>query len=214
MHAFLDAFQLWKLKQSVLRNRRKLLPKHTTSHPEHNNFRSARHEISNYRTILLNFVIDCVHNDDDYDDDNMSKLLIYWYNRSPLWSSSQSSWLHIQMSVFDSLCYQIFWEVVVLERGPLSLVSTTKELLVGKSSGPGLEIENTAVGIRRADYVTPLYLQKLALTSPTSGCRSICIVSSRTQATGFVFVLFIILVIYSHGQTNFISWHSGIFLTN
>jgi hypothetical protein len=39
--------------------------------------------------------------------------------------------------------------VVGLERGPLSLVSTTEELLVRNSSGS----ENTAVGIRHADYV-------------------------------------------------------------
>jgi hypothetical protein len=36
--------------------------------------------------------------------------------------------------------------------------------------------EFTAVGIRRADLATPLYQQKLALTSPTSGCRSVGIV--------------------------------------
>jgi hypothetical protein len=30
-----------------------------------------------------------------------------------------------------------------------------------------------AVGIRHADYVTILYQQKLALTSPTSGGRSV-----------------------------------------
>jgi hypothetical protein len=34
--------------------------------------------------------------------------------------------------------YQIFWEIVGLERGPLSLVSTTEELL-GKRRGSGLE---------------------------------------------------------------------------
>jgi hypothetical protein len=38
---------------------------------------------------------------------------------------------------FDSRRYQIFWGVVGLKRGPLSLVSTTKELLEWKSSGPG-----------------------------------------------------------------------------
>jgi hypothetical protein len=42
---------------------------------------------------------------------------------------------------------------VDLERDPLSLVSTTEELLGRKSSGSGLEAENTAVGIRRADHV-------------------------------------------------------------
>jgi hypothetical protein len=40
---------------------------------------------------------------------------------------------------FDSLRYHIFWEVVGLERVPLSLVSTIEELLGWKSSGSGLE---------------------------------------------------------------------------
>jgi hypothetical protein len=43
---------------------------------------------------------------------------------------------------------------VGLERGPLSLVSTIEELLEIKSSGSGLEIEITAVGIH-ADNVAP-----------------------------------------------------------
>jgi hypothetical protein len=51
----------------------------------------------------------------------------------PLWSGSQSSWLVIQRSGFD------FLQVVGLERGPLSLVSTIEELLEKKSSGTGLE---------------------------------------------------------------------------
>jgi hypothetical protein len=57
----------------------------------------------------------------------------------PLWSSGQSSCLQIQRSGFDSRRYQIFCEVVGLERGPLSLVSTIEELLERKSSGSGLE---------------------------------------------------------------------------
>jgi hypothetical protein len=40
---------------------------------------------------------------------------------------------------FDSRHYQIFWEVVGLERGPLSLVSTVEELLGRNSSGSGLK---------------------------------------------------------------------------
>jgi hypothetical protein len=60
-------------------------------------------------------------------------------SRPPLWSSGQSSWLQIQMSGFDSRRYQIFCEVVGLERGPLSLVNKTEELLGRKSSGSGLE---------------------------------------------------------------------------
>jgi hypothetical protein len=58
----------------------------------------------------------------------------------PLWSNGQSSWLQIQRSEFYSRRYQIFWEVVGLERGPLSLVSTIEELLESKSSGSDLEI--------------------------------------------------------------------------
>jgi hypothetical protein len=46
-----------------------------------------------------------------------------------LWSSGQSSWLQIQGSGFHSRCYQILREVVGPERGRLSLVSITKELL-------------------------------------------------------------------------------------
>ena len=45
----------------------------------------------------------------------------------------------------------------------------------------------TAVGNRCADHVTPLYPQKLALTSPTGGGRSVGIVRSRTKATEFSF---------------------------
>jgi hypothetical protein len=42
--------------------------------------------------------------------------------------------------------------------------------------------EITAVGIRCADYATPVYLQKLALSCVTSGGRSVGIVRSRTKA--------------------------------
>jgi hypothetical protein len=59
--------------------------------------------------------------------------------RLPLWSSGQSSWLQIHRPGLDSLHYQNFLEVVGLERGPLSVVSTTEELLERKSSGSGLE---------------------------------------------------------------------------
>jgi hypothetical protein len=60
-------------------------------------------------------------------------------SKPPLWSSGQSSWLQMQRSEFDSLSYQIFWEVADLERGSFSLVSTTEELLGRKRSGSGLE---------------------------------------------------------------------------
>jgi hypothetical protein len=41
---------------------------------------------------------------------------------------------------FDSRHYQIFWQIVDMERGARSLVSTNEELLRRKSSGSGLEI--------------------------------------------------------------------------
>jgi hypothetical protein len=46
------------------------------------------------------------------------------------------------------------WEVVGLERGPLSLVSTIEELLGRKCSGSGLE--SREYGLRHVDHVTPL----------------------------------------------------------
>jgi hypothetical protein len=44
---------------------------------------------------------------------------------------------------------------VSLERGPLSLVSTTEELLDRKVAAPVWKTENTAVWIRHADHVAP-----------------------------------------------------------
>jgi hypothetical protein len=53
----------------------------------------------------------------------------------PLWSSGQSSWLQIQRNGFDSRHYQKK-KVVGLERGALSLVSTTEQLLDRKVAAP------------------------------------------------------------------------------
>jgi hypothetical protein len=46
-------------------------------------------------------------------------------------------------------------KVVGLERGPLSLMSTTEELLDRNVAAPVYKTENTAVGIRHADHVAP-----------------------------------------------------------
>jgi hypothetical protein len=78
----------------------------------------------------------------------------------PLRPSVQSSWLQIQRSGFDSRRYQNFREVVGLERGPLSLVSTTEELLDRKVAAPVWKTEITAVGIRHADHVAPYIRNK------------------------------------------------------
>jgi hypothetical protein len=91
--------------------------------------------------------------------------------RPPLWSSGQSSLLQIRRSGFYSLRYQIFWEVVGLERGPLSLVSTIEELLERKSCGFGIESREYG---RRDPLCWPrntLYPQKLAVASQTNGGR-------------------------------------------
>jgi len=54
--------------------------------------------------------------------------------------------------------------------------------------------------------VTPLYPQKLALTSPTGGGRSVGIVRSRTKATEFSLVFIIIIIIIT-----IISFMQGIY---
>jgi hypothetical protein len=46
-------------------------------------------------------------------------------------------------------------KVVGLERVPLSLMSTTEELLDRKVEAPVYKTENTALGIRHADHVAP-----------------------------------------------------------
>jgi hypothetical protein len=78
-------------------------------------------------------------------------------------------------------------KVVGLERGPLSLVSTTEELLGRKVAAPVYKTDNTAVGIRHADHVASYFRKKLAITSPTSGGRSVGIVRSWTQTMEFSF---------------------------
>ena len=54
-----------------------------------------------------------------------------------------------------------------------------------KVVAPVQKTEINGCGDRCADHVTPLYPQKLALTSPTGGGRSVGIVRSRTKATEF-----------------------------
>jgi hypothetical protein len=93
------------------------------------------------------------------------------------------SWLQTQRSVFDSRHYQIFWEVLSLERGPLSLVSTIEELLGRKNSDSGLEDRDYGPRDSPRWAGDTLHTQQFLLSSPTSGGRSVGIVRSRTKAT-------------------------------
>jgi hypothetical protein len=98
-------------------------------------------------------------------------------SRPPLWSSGQSSLLQIQRSGFNSWVWNWVHSALWVQ-----LRSYLEEKIVT----PGLEIGITAVGIHHADYATTLYPQKLALTSLTSGGRSVSIVLSQTKATEFI----------------------------
>ena len=53
------------------------------------------------------------------------------------------------------------------------------------------------MGTRCADHVTPLYPQKLALTSPTIGGRSVGIVRVRTKATEFSLIYMAVEIYHS-----------------
>jgi hypothetical protein len=79
----------------------------------------------------------------------------------------------------------MFWEVVGLELGPLSLVNTY-ELLGRKNSGSCLESREYGHMDASRRPCGNFYPQKLALTSPTRGGRSVGIVHSRTKATDLV----------------------------
>jgi hypothetical protein len=57
----------------------------------------------------------------------------------PPWTVPGIALLYFTRSGYDSRRYQFFWDVVGLKRGPLSLVSTTEELLERKNSSCGLE---------------------------------------------------------------------------
>jgi hypothetical protein len=91
---------------------------------------------------------------------------------------------------------------VGLELGPLSLVSTTKVQLGRKSSGSGLENRDYCCrGFAALTTRHPPDSQTLALTSPTSGGRSVSIDQLRTKATEFCLVLVYFLGLQGHDTT-------------
>jgi hypothetical protein len=79
-------------------------------------------------------------------------------------------------------------------------VSTIEELLERKSSGSGLESRNYGGRDPSCWPCGTLYPQKFALTSLTSGGRSVGIVRSRTQATVFSLVLVILIFLLDFPQ--------------
>jgi hypothetical protein len=105
--------------------------------------------------------------------------------RPPPRSSGQNS----KGPGFDFRHYHILWEVVGMERGPLSLVSATEELLGRNCSGFGLEIRECGHGDPLRWKRDTLHPQKWAITSLTSGRRSVGIVCSQTKAKVFSFFM-------------------------
>jgi hypothetical protein len=73
-------------------------------------------------------------------------------------------------------------EQIVLARPYIYRVYETAVEVNLRSRKPKL----TAVGIRCADHATPYIRLKLALTSPTSGGRSVGTVRLRTKATELI----------------------------
>jgi hypothetical protein len=98
----------------------------------------------------------------------------------------------------------VFWEVVGLEWGLLSLMSTIEEILERKSSGSGLEIREYGFRDPSRWPRGTLFLQKLALTSLTTGSCSVSIVCSRTEATEFSLAL-VFLCYYSYDGLVFVT---------
>jgi hypothetical protein len=86
---------------------------------------------------------------------------------------------------FDFRHYQIFWEVVGLEWGSLSLVRIIEELLEWKSSGSGSRKPRLWPGDPLRWPCDTIYQLKLALCSPTGCGHSVSIVCMQTKTTEF-----------------------------
>jgi hypothetical protein len=110
----------------------------------------------------------------------------------------------MRFSIAGPWRYQIFWEVTGLEQGPLSLVSRTEELLGRNSSGSGLKSREYG---RKEPLCWPsdVYPQKLTLTSPTSGDRSVGIVRGLRPGLLYIFFLlhWILLDEFNCGPRNY-----------
>jgi hypothetical protein len=86
---------------------------------------------------------------------------------------------------FDSRRYQIFWEVLGLEWGPLSFVRIIEVLLERVVAAPVKKTEINGRGDLLRWRPDTLCRLKLALITPTSGGRSVGIVRWRTKPRNF-----------------------------
>jgi hypothetical protein len=127
------------------------------------------------------------------------RLRPWWFSKSSkfeeIWARTHIKRHRIRICVifiFDSRHYQK--KVVGLERGPLSLVSTTEELLDRKVAAPVYKTENTDVEIRHADHVAP-FIRK----SWQSLRRQEAVARSVQFARGLrPWSLFVLFVCYFH----------------
>jgi hypothetical protein len=111
---------------------------------------------------------------------------------------------------FDSRRFQIFWEAEGLERGRLSLMRTTEELLERKVAAPVKKTEVNDLGNLLPWPRDTLYPRKLAVTSPTSGGRSVGIVRSRTKAAEFSLVFLFLYNRYFTPSCRLLTWANTI----
>jgi hypothetical protein len=119
---------------------------------------------------------------------------LYYPHWPPLWSSGQCSRLHIQRSGFDSQLYQIFLEVVRVEQGPLSLLSTIEELSKKKSSGSCLE--NREYGRRGTTALTTRHPSIRKSWHYADKRRSIVRYSSFADSSHGIIIIIIIYLYY------------------
>jgi hypothetical protein len=86
-------------------------------------------------------------------------------------------------------------------------VKIFEELLEWKISGSGQENRINSWGIRCADHAPPSIHKKLALTSPTSGGRSVGIVRLRTKGHGVKWQCKIKHITWEHRTRNASHWY-------
>jgi hypothetical protein len=104
-------------------------------------------------------------------------------DKLPLWSNGQSSWLHIHRSRVRFLALPDFFRSSGSGTGSTQPCEYNWGATWKKSSGSGLENREYDRGDSLRRPRNTLCPQKLAVTSLTSGIRSVGIVRSRTKAT-------------------------------